>query len=453
MSFRPDRAPLGDTSGPVGDDPSEEDRDPSLAAAIATSEVDLRPILGGILLLAGGLLGISILVVFGLVILVLAWLRTIWAGRALRRLRVERRFDPDRVMCGDDAHLVVTAWNRKVLPLPWLRAEEPIPIELRPNDGEDGRGDRGGLGGAIGSRSLVNGWTLGPYERVVRRIDLRAEHRGVFRFETMGLSAGDLLGESVADEDRRLPATLIVRPRTVPMRRFEAARDRSGVLRTRRGLIEDPSRFAGVRPYAPGDPVRHIHWRATARLGIPLVKRFDPSRDRDVVVALDIQTTTAGWAGQHDDDLAELLCVVAASLARGLEAEGAACGLAVAAFTGTTDRLAYLAPSAAEGQAGRIGDLLARISPYPSAPFEHLLGRLVRIARPGTLVILVSARDPGPFLAVARRLVRGGFGVAHLAVGPEGQAAARRTRAVGLLGRSVRSDGDWRTVSRLDVAG
>ena len=447
MSFRPGRAPLGDETGPVDEDPYEQDRDPSLAAAIAASEVDLRPVLGGLLILTGGLLGISILVVFGLVVLVLAWLRAIWAGRALRRLRVERRFEPDRVMCGDDAHLVVTAWNRKLLPLPWLRAEEPLPAELRP---EDGAGSRGS---AISSRSLVNGWTLGPYERVVRRIDLHADRRGVYRFESIGLSAGDLLGESVADEDRRLPATLIVRPRTVPVRRFEAARDRSGVLRARRGLIEDPSRFAGVRPYAAGDPVRHIHWRATARLGIPLVKRFDPSRDRDVVIALDIQTTEAGWSGQHDDDLAELLCVVAASLSRGLEAEGAACGLAVAAFTGSTDRLAYLAPSSAEGQAGRVGDLLARISPYPSAPFEHLLGRLVRMARPGTLIILVSARDPAPFLAIARRLVRGGFGVVHLALGPDGQAAARRTRAAGLGAWAIHSDGDWRTVSRLDVAG
>lgn len=447
MSFRPGRAPVGDETGPAGDDPYEQDRDPSLAAALGASELDLRPILGGLLVLAGGLLGIPILVVFGVVVLVLAWLRAIWARRALRRLRVERRFEPDRVMCGDDAHLVVTAWNRKVLPLPWLRAEETLPLELRPDHG------RGGRGWALGSRSLVNGWTLGPHERVVRRIDLHAERRGVYRFDTIGLSAGDLLGESVAEEDRLLPATLIVRPRTVPLRRFEAARDRSGVIRARRGLIEDPSQFAGVRPYAPGDPVRHVHWRATARLGVPLVKRFDPSRDRDVIIALDIQTSAAGWSGRHDDDLAEMLCVVAASLARELEAESAACGLAVAAFSGSTDRLAYLAPSSAEGQAGRVGDLLARISPYPSAPFEHLLGRLVRMARPGTLVVMVSARDPGPFLAVARRLVRGGFGVAHLAVGPDGQAAARRTRAVGLAARAVRSDGDWRTVSRLDVAG
>ncbi len=445
MSFRTGRALSGDQAADTGEEP-EQDDDPSLTAAIAASEIDLRPVLGGVLILVGGVLGIAILVMLGIVVLAAMWLRGLWAGRALRRLRLERRFEPDRVMCGDDAHLVLTAWNWKLLPLPWLHAEEPLPPELRPYDEESGHG------WSLGGRTLVNGWTLGPYERSVRSIDLRAERRGVYRFGPVALSVGDLLGETVAEEDRQIRATLIVRPRTVPVRRFEAARERSGDLRALRGLVEDPSRFAGVRPYAPGDPVRHLHWRTTARLGVPVVKRFDPSRDRDVVVALDIETGESGWTGRHDDDLAETLCVVAASLARALEAEGAAGGLAVAAFTGTTDRFAFLAPSASEQQAARAGDLLARISPYPSAPFEHLLGRLARMVRPGTLIVIVSARDPEPWLPVARRLTRSGFGVLHLAIGPDADAHARRSRALRLSARPVRMDGDWRTVGHLDVA-
>lgn len=446
MSFRTGRGLAGDETTPGGEDTLEPEDDPGLTAIIASSELDLRPVLGLLLVVLGGLLGVAIVVVFGIVVLVLAWLRMIWARRALRRVRLERRFEPDRVMCGDTAHLVVSAWNRKLMPLPWLRMEEPLPSELRPAE------DPVGTGWKVGSRNLVNGWTLGPHERVTRRIDLSADRRGVYRFGTLALSAGDLLGEEVAEEDRSLPATLVVRPRTLPIRRLEAARDRSGVLRARRSLIEDASRFAGVRPYTAGDPVRHLHWRATGRLGVPLVKRFDPSRDRDVVIALDIQTTAEAWTGRHDDDLAESLCVVAASLARSFEAEGSACGLAVAAYTGSTQRLAFLAPSAAERQSGRVGDLLARISPYPSAPFEYLLGRLVRMVRPGTLVVVVSSRDPVIILPLLRRLVRGGFGVVHLAAGPDGAAQARRSRSVGIDARAVRLDGDWRTARSVDVA-
>jgi len=42
------------------------------------------------------------------------------------------------------------------------------------------------------------------------------------------------------------------------------------------------SDFARLREYRPGDPPRHIHWRAWARLGEPMVKEFheeSPSRN------------------------------------------------------------------------------------------------------------------------------------------------------------------------------
>ena len=446
MSFRTGRALSGDVTTEADDAPDEPE-DPAVAALYAAGELDLRPLLGGLLVILGGLLGIAVMIGLGMVVLGVVALRAVWAGRALRRLRFERRFEPDRVMCGDDAHLVLAVSNRKLLPLPWLRTQESLPVELRRVDPVEG------TAGTPGRSELVNDWTLGPRQKVTRRIDLRADRRGVYRFEGFSLTAGDLFGETVAEESRTQPTTLIVRPRTVAVRRFEASRERAGTLRSVRGLNQDPSRFAGVRPYTPGDPVRHLHWLATARLGEAVVKRFDPSRDRDVVIALDIQTTDGTWAGRHDDDLAETLCVVAASLARGLEADGAACGLAVAAFTGTTDRIAFIGPGASERQAGRIGDLLARISPYPSAPFEHLLGRLGRLVRPGTLVIVVSARDPGPYLAVARRLMRSGYGVLHIAVGPDAAAHAGRSRSAGLPARSSRLDGDWRTARTLDVAG
>ena len=197
MSFRTGRALAGDETTSGGEESLEPDDDPSLAAVIASSQMDLRPTFGVLLVGFGGLLGVPILVVFGIVTLVVAGLRSIWARRALRRLRLERRFEPDRVMCGDRAHLVLTAWNRKLLPLSWLRTEEPLPLDLRPED------DPRGQGWKVASRSLVNGWTLGPHERVTRRIDLIADRRGVYRFGALNLSAGDLLGEEVAEEVRQ----------------------------------------------------------------------------------------------------------------------------------------------------------------------------------------------------------------------------------------------------------
>ncbi len=195
MSFRTGRALSGDVTTEADDAPDEPE-DPAVAALYAAGELDLRPLLGGLLVLLGGLLGIAVMIGLGLVVLGVVALRAVWAGRALRRLRFERRFEPDRVMCGDDAHLVLAVSNRKLLPLPWLRTQESLPAELRriaPGDG---------AAGTAGRSELVNDWSLGPRQKVTRRIDLRADRRGVYRFEGFSLTAGDLFGETVAEESR-----------------------------------------------------------------------------------------------------------------------------------------------------------------------------------------------------------------------------------------------------------
>ncbi|MDI9259606.1 DUF58 domain-containing protein [Alicyclobacillus sendaiensis PA2] len=62
-----------------------------------------------------------------------------------------------------------------------------------------------------------------------------------------------------------------------------------GLRATPRALVEDETWIRGVRPYEYGDPVRHIDWRATARLGNLVVKQFFPTTHRHFLVVLNAQ--------------------------------------------------------------------------------------------------------------------------------------------------------------------
>jgi uncharacterized protein (DUF58 family) len=64
-----------------------------------------------------------------------------------------------------------------------------------------------------------------------------------------------------------------------------AVRGSAGVHRS--SLVGDGTDFAEVRPFVAGDRVRHLNWRATARLGTPHVNRHHPDRGSDVVVLVD----------------------------------------------------------------------------------------------------------------------------------------------------------------------
>jgi len=308
--------------------------------------------------------------------------------------------------------------------------------------------------GGGGSRVLRNAWTLSPFERVTRQFHVGAERRGVYELGPVGLTVGDLFAREAATEQRHAIDRFLVRPRTVPATALQRRDTWGGQDRARAGLSEDPSRFAGVREYAPGDPLRKIHARASARLGRPVVKRFEPSRDREVLVALDVQTAAGPtWETTWDADEVESLFVVAASITRSLALERAAFGLAAAGYHGAESRFAHLPVSEAPGQLERVFDLLARLSSHPSAPFDRLLGMILRVVRPGTTVIVLTARDPTAYLAWLRRIERAGCRVVVVACGPDGVADAGRVRRVGLIARSVRLDGPWRTASALAVTG
>ena len=51
--------------------------------------------------------------------------------------------------------------------------------------------------------------------------------------------------------------------------------------------------FADLREYQPGDDVKHIHWKVSARTGRVFVKSYDEDRQLRVLVAVDVSSSTA----------------------------------------------------------------------------------------------------------------------------------------------------------------
>ena len=74
--------------------------------------------------------------------------------------------------------------------------------------------------------------------------------------------------------------------------------------------------FDSLREYVPGDDVRSIDWRGTARSTTVVVRTWRPERDRHVLIVLDSGRTSAGRVGDqpkldHAMDAALLLAALA----------------------------------------------------------------------------------------------------------------------------------------------
>ncbi|MBI2766471.1 MAG: DUF58 domain-containing protein [Chloroflexi bacterium] len=71
--------------------------------------------------------------------------------------------------------------------------------------------------------------------------------------------------------------------------------------------------FDELRPYTPGDDVRSIDWKAYARTGKPMIRRYREDRDLTVVFVVDVSASqSAGALPRTKGDLAAEICAVLA---------------------------------------------------------------------------------------------------------------------------------------------
>ena len=71
--------------------------------------------------------------------------------------------------------------------------------------------------------------------------------------------------------------------------------------------------FDELRPYLPGDDIRSIDWKALARTGTPMIRRYREDRDLTVMFVVDVSASQrAGSHPQTKADLAAEICAVLA---------------------------------------------------------------------------------------------------------------------------------------------
>jgi uncharacterized protein (DUF58 family) len=338
-----------------------------------------------------------------------------WPKRVLDALVYERTIHPVKTVVGDEVEIRLSIWNRSRLPIAYASADETISPQLRVTS-------RGGEVAIAGP--------MRPFEKVTRKLRVQPLARGVHEVGPVRVGVGEHFGTQHPYIDiPSLPATITARPLMVPVVGRTQHASSLAQLRARRSLYTDPTLFAGVRPFQTGDPVRSIHWRASARIGSTQSKRFEPALSRQQVLVLDVQTVEGPyWMLGSDEQLFEELCVAALSLARTLITDDAACGFAAAGFSHTTQRFAYLPPRADRAQIERIGDVLARLTPESSAPLASLLGWLPTRVAKGTTIAILSGRSPRSTAAVVKRLQSSGFPCQFLLFG-SGKEAESLTEA------------------------
>lgn len=145
--------------------------------------------------------------------------------------------------------------------------------------------------------------------------------------------------------------------------------------------------FDDLREYAPGDEVKDIDWKATARSSVPLIKRYIASRQHNVVFIVDTGRGMAavGESGEPKSEIAIQAVGVLAYLATRH-------GDRVALFTGNGDQLDHLPQGGSESHIER---MLRRIDESisldsPQSDMTFVLTQVARRLKHRSIVFIVA---------------------------------------------------------------
>lgn len=193
--------------------------------------------------------------------------------RALRQV-TGARSQPERVFHGEQIDVELTIRNPSVLPIPWLEVADRAPLDLT----AQGPGSE--------RRHVVS---LAPGESRTVTYRLEGARRGYHRIGPATLEGGDWFGSFRHSPEPIAPHHVIVYPKILPVDGASLpAESPYASLRQPMSLQRDPNRITGVRSYSPGDPLRSIHWPASAATGTTMVKQFEPADARELVLTVDL---------------------------------------------------------------------------------------------------------------------------------------------------------------------
>jgi uncharacterized protein (DUF58 family) len=355
-------------------------------------------VVGGLLIVLGFGAAEPVVSGVGMVILVIGGVARVWSNALFRRLSFRTHLSERRAFAGEQIDLDIELENRKPLPLPWYRwrlaLADPVRVEKETLSAS----------AAPGLSWIVRHGALGWYERHHWHFRISALERGYHQVGPATVRSADIFGLFPRVMEEPEVKRLTVFPQVYRFEEMGLPSDRPlGQRKGRDRLFEDPIRIAGLRDYRPGDALRRIDWKATARRGELQSRVYEPSAEQQLYLMVNIDTLEHSWEGYLKDDL-ERTISTAASVAVWAGAQRYAIGLLANGSFPDADRPIRLAPSRSRDQVTRILEALAVIQPLTMGDLAGSIRRESGRIPAGSTVILVASLIPEPLAAVVSRL-------------------------------------------------
>ncbi len=304
----------------------------------------------------------------------------LWARASALKVRGQRRMRFAAMQVGDELEEQITLNNDTALPVLWAEFVD---------------------------RSNIPGYTVssaraaGPKGQISWRARTICTRRGVFDLGPWELRIGEPFGCFIVRQLYMEKQQILVYPQLAALP--EQILPHHGAMGDNRPLNQplraETIASTSVRAYAPGDPLRHIHWRTSARRGDTFVKVFSPEAASNVWLVPDFDADV--HVGQEENSSLEMMVTVTASLAAKLLQQN----LSVGMFT-ITGKETVVLPRQGQVHLWPILQALAPLQPVSSQPLDVTLGQVKSLISGNDLVVVMTPSLHPEWIAPLRTIAR-----------------------------------------------
>lgn len=166
---------------------------------------------------------------------------------------------------GDSINIKYNISNKNIFPLPVLKFNSNIRSVVN--------------GGDSNSKTI----SLGARENFTFTEKIILDRRGYYDSIHLNLQVFDIFSLFHLRRNFKTDSSLIVYPNIVKLDNFRVHSNQSlGEMLVEKSIFQDRSNVSTIDEYQEGDSINRIHWKASAKRGIPMVKTFETVSDTEL---------------------------------------------------------------------------------------------------------------------------------------------------------------------------
>ena len=237
-------------------------------------------------------------------IFIFIWQKNLYNRMWDEGLSVNIRFKDSYINAGEGSSLIEVINNGKLLPLPVFHVKFSVDKSFI-FDNQDNVS-------VTDCYHRNDAFSIMGNQKITRKLDFRSTKRGVFAISGVTVTAKDFFMTKTFAKVIECDSRLFVFPNKIDTPDFETYFNTvMGDIEARRGLLEDPYTFRGIRDYDVSDNMSKINWKASAKSGQLMVNQYGYSWEPRIKILLNLDTNQM----IRSDYMTELSIELASSIA------------------------------------------------------------------------------------------------------------------------------------------